>query len=240
MKPGEYTKSPLGSSARTRKCWRRGFKIPKYPAGTYIGLTRVPEDRPTAAAPAGLTLANETLECRGLARDRAGDAYPLPSPEHRPGREVRRPVPLSRQGRSPLSEEQDEVVGCRRGERGKPDGFELMCTNPGLPDIELTKAYRLEADRLVKVVYFRAASDRNDGELIFLRSTLRMPPDFYRDGYAYRPLWDGGGWVGRGAVPFVPGNSIADRRPLKDLDCQPLHLRATETRHWPGCTINTR
>ncbi len=218
VKPGEYEITARLLGLNKEVLASRSFKIPKYPSGSYIGLTRVPEERPVTPPPAELILRNETIECAisPLTGQVTGIRY---LPRNVALVEKSADVYLFREKDAPrLSEEQDRVTGYRAGAEGKPGGFELVCTNPGLPDIEMTKAYRMEADRLVKVVYFRATSDRNDGELIFLRSTLRMPQEFYRDGYLYRPMWDGGGWVGRGAVPFVAGNSITDHRPLKDLD----------------------
>jgi len=193
------------------------FKIPKYPSRPYIGLTRTPENRSSTAVPAALTLRNDKIECE--ISPATGQILRL--------RYLPKEMPVvienhdiyvfdGKEG-ARVQETADKVTGFRQGAEGKPDGFEILCTNPGLPDIELTKSYRLEKDHVVKVVYFRATSDRNDGKLIFLRSALQMAPQFYADGYIYRPIWDGGSGPGTGSVPFSPGSAVKARKEVRDL-----------------------
>ncbi len=193
------------------------FKIPKYPARPYIGLTRTPEQRPTSAPPAKLTLRSDKVECE-ISPVTGQVVRVVHLPDNTSVVQESHDIYLFGDKDSPrVSEANDKVIGFRQGAEGKPDGFELVCTNPGLPDIELTKAYRLEKDYVTKVVYFRATTDANDGKLFFLRSALTMTPDFCKDGYIYRPIWDGGSGPGTGTVPFALGSEVKARKPIQDL-----------------------
>jgi hypothetical protein len=194
------------------------FKIPKYPARPYIGLMRTPDDRPTVAVPARLTLNSDKIECElSPATGQVVRVDYLPK-NLRVVIENHDIYVFGGKDGDRILETADKVIGFRWGAEGKPDGFELICTNPGLPDVELTKAYRLEKQHLVKVVYFRATSDRNDGKLVFYRSALKMDPEFYKDGWHYRPMWDGGSGPGTGSVPFVAASAVKSRTAVRDLN----------------------
>ena len=116
-----------------------------------------------------------------------------------------------------VSEKDDRVTGYREPGVAGSNGFDLLCSNGGLPDIAITKEYRLENDRLVKTVYFRATTDKHDGKLFLIRSNSRLDKTFYKDGYFYRPMFVGGPGPGRGNVPFVPGAQVATRTENKDM-----------------------
>lgn len=193
------------------------FQIPKYSSRPYIGLTRTPEDRPTSAPPAELRLKNDRIECE--VSSATGEVVRVNYLRKNMLVVIENHDIYVFDGKdgARVPESADKVMGYRPGAEGKLDGFELVCTNPSLPDIELTKAYRLEKDHVAKTVYFRATSEKNDGKLIFLRSALNMAPEFYRGGYHYRPIWDGGSGPGTGTVPFTPGSDVTARKPVRDL-----------------------
>ena len=183
----------------------------------YIGPCTAPSSGPLSPAPQTLTLQNESILCDiSPASGRVTQITFRPRKLQLLQTNCDTYVFDGKDGKR-VSEEKDCVTGYRKSPAGAPEGFELVCTNPELPEIELTKAYRLESDHLVKVTYFRALTEKSDGKLIFLRSDTALAPDFYKDGSYYRPMWDGGSGPGSGTFPFIPGASIKERTAVRDL-----------------------
>lgn len=182
----------------------------------YVGLVRQDSAKPFAAVPARLTLANESLWCEisSTAGNIVRVAY---VPKNRTVIEQNDDAYVYVEERRTVSEKDDRVTGYREPGEAGGNGFDLLCCNGGLPDLEITKEYRLASDRLIKTVYFRATSGRNDGKLFLIRSNCRLDKSFYQGGCFYRPTFGGGTGPGRGNVPFVPGAQVTARTENNDM-----------------------
>ncbi|MBI4025379.1 MAG: LamG domain-containing protein [Verrucomicrobia bacterium] len=184
------------------------------PVESYIGLKTKAVAPAAAKVPDQLSLQNGTIHCE--INPKTGAVTKIEYP-HRGKTVVAGCEDIYLLEDKQCLESADSATGYRAVDSGKK-GFELICKNNELPDITITKRYELENDRLVKTVSFSADSVSKAGKLLFYRSRLRMDPSFYKGGWFYRPMWDGGSGPGTGTVPFYPESAITEPRPIQDLN----------------------
>ncbi|MBI4025377.1 MAG: hypothetical protein HY360_10390 [Verrucomicrobia bacterium] len=180
----------------------------------YIALRRPVDPRPFASCPEKLALENGAIQCR--VSPTAGNIAAVVSLPTRAQVVAETQDAYLFDGQTIL-EKTDQATGYRSLARDGAQGFELLCVNARLPDIEITKQYTLESNRLVKTTRFRAKSAKGKGKLLFLRATLRLDDEFYKEGCFYRPMWDGGSGPGTGTPVFLPGNEIKEPAKCKDM-----------------------